>query len=123
MKSEVKLKTMKLKAIESQKFQKFIPQTYAFVHYKIMDFPPNIKYRNNVLITQEFFENVHRIINTKIHLHHSHVTGEILEYAHDFCNLKVRENQPSFTCLSHNFLKFDMLFLLKQNFQFEIPKI
>ena len=84
MKSEVKLKTLKLKAIESQKFQKFILQTYVFVYYKIMDFPPNIKYRNNVSITQEFFENVHRIINIKIHLHHSQVTGEILGYAHDF---------------------------------------
>ena len=34
-------------------------------------------------------------------------------YAHDFCNLKVRENQTSFTCIAHNFFKFGMFFLLK----------
>ena len=32
-----------------------------------MDFLPNIKYRDNILIMQESFENIHRIIvwNTK----------------------------------------------------------
>ena len=30
-----------------------------------------------------------------------------------FCNRKVRENQTFFTCIAHNFFKFDMLFLLK----------
>ena len=54
-----------------------------------------------------------RVINVKIHLHHSHVRCEILGYAHDFCNLKVRENQTSFTCIARNFFKFDMIFLLK----------
>ena len=47
-----------------------------------MDFSPNIRCGNFVLTTKTFFENVHRIISIKIYLHHSHVTGEILGYAH-----------------------------------------
>ena len=78
-----------------------------------MDFSPNLKSGNYVLTTKSFFENAHRVINVKIHLHHSHVRCEILGYAHDFCNLKVRENQTSFTCIVRNFFKFDMIFLLK----------
>ena len=62
-----------------------------------MDCSPNLRSGNYFLTTKTFFENVHRIVNVKIHLHHSHVTCEILGYAHDFCNLKVRENQTSFT--------------------------
>ena len=49
----------------------------------------------------------------KIHLHHSHVTGKILGYAHEFCNEKVRENKDIFSCIAHNFLCFDVYFLLK----------
>ena len=45
------------------------------------------------LTTLNFFESIHEIINVKIHLNHLHVTGKIIGYAHDFCNMKVRENQ------------------------------
>ena len=50
-----------------------------------------------------FFESVHRPIKIKKHLHHSHVTGKIYGYAHDFYNMKVRENQSQFSCIVHNF--------------------
>ena len=66
------------------------------------------------LITINFFESIHRLIIVKIHLHHSHVTGKIYGYAHDFCNMKVRENQNQFSCIAHNFFGFDMLFLIKE---------
>ena len=48
-----------------------------------------------------------------IHLHHSHVTGKILGYAHDFCNEKFRENKDIFSCVAHTFFGFDVYFLLK----------
>ena len=35
-----------------------------------------------------FFKSVHRIITVKIDLHHLHVTGKIIGYTHDFCNMK-----------------------------------
>ena len=57
-----------------------------------MDFPSG-QFDFDVLTTQDLFESVHRAINVIIHLHHSHVTGKILGYVHDFCNMKMRENQ------------------------------
>ena len=60
-----------------------------------------------------FFKSVHRIINVKIHFYNLHVTGKIIGYAHDFCNMKVRENQNQFSCIAHNFFRFDMFFLIK----------
>ena len=64
------------------------------------------------LITTNLFQSISQIASVKIHLHHSHVTGKILEYAHDFCNWKVRENH-NFTCLAHNAFGFDFFLLLK----------
>ena len=58
-------------------------------------------------------ESVHRIINVKIHLHHLHETGKMIGYAHDFCSMKVRENQNQFFCIARNFFGFDMFFLIK----------
>ena len=63
--------------------------------------------------TDKFFGNVYRMIKVKMHLHHSHVTREILGYVHDFCNWRVRENKTEFVVFAHNFFGFDMFFLLK----------
>ena len=46
-------------------------------------------------------------------MHHSHVTGEILGYVHDFCNWRLRENKTEFVCFAHNFFGFDMYFLIQ----------
>ena len=48
-----------------------------------------------------------------MHLHYSHVTGEILGYVHDFCSWRVRYNKTDFVIFAHNFFGFDMFFLLK----------
>ena len=77
-----------------------------------MDFPHG-RFDYETLAASNLFESVHRIINIKIHLHHSHVTGKNIGYAHDFCNMKVRENQNQFSCISHNFFGFDMFFIIK----------
>ena len=62
---------------------------------------------------KKLFYSVHKIINVKTHLHHSHTTGKIIVYAHDFCNVKVRENKDVLTCVAHNFFGLDMYFLIK----------
>ena len=61
----------------------------------------------------QLFDSVHKIINIKTHLHHSHTTGKIIGYVHDFYNAKVRENKDVLTCIAHNFFGFDMYFLIK----------
>ena len=74
---------------------------------------PSGRFDYGTLATINFFENISQIINVKIHLHDSHVTGEIYGYAHDFCNMKVSENKYQFSCKTHNFFGFDMFFLVK----------
>ena len=56
------------------------------------------------------------MVKVKIHLHHSHVAGQILGYVHDFCSWRVRESKTEFVVFVHNFFGFDMVFLL-QGFQ------
>ena len=89
---------------------KFTPQIYVFVNQRLMDFPQG-KFDYETLATIDFFESIHKIINVQIHLQHLHVTGKTYNYAHNFCNMKVRENQNQFSCITHNFLWFDMFFL------------
>ena len=74
---------------------------------------PRTKFESETVTTGNLFEYVHKIINVKINLHHSHITGKIIGYVHDFCNLQVRENKDVIPCIAHNFFNFDMIFLLK----------
>ena len=103
---------MKIKNKSNTKILKFTLQTYAFVYQRLIDFPQG-KVDCETGTTINFLKNTHRIINVKIPLHLSHVTGKIIGYTHDFCNMKVRENQSQFTCIAYNFFGFDMLFLIK----------
>ena len=45
------------------------------------------------------------------HTQHYHVTSEILDHVHDFCNWRLCENKTGFVCFAHNFFSFDMYFL------------
>ena len=77
-----------------------------------MEFPPGC-FDFDALTTQDLFDSVHRVLNAKIHLHHSHVTGKIISYVQNFCNMKMTENQNQLSCIAHNLFGFDMFFLLK----------
>ena len=48
-----------------------------------MNFPQN-KFEIKAVVTKEFFNNVRDLIYGGYLIHHSHVTGEIIGYAHDF---------------------------------------
>ena len=63
---------------------------HAFVYQRIMDFPRGC-FDYETLTTNDLFDSVHKIINVKTHLYHSHITGNIIGYAHDFCNAKLRD--------------------------------
>ena len=107
------ISNVEIKGYTNSKIPKFKLQLYAFVYDKIMTFPFS-EFECETVTTADLFQSVHRIINVKIHLHHSHVTGEIKGYVHDFCNWQVRENHDVVPCVAHNFFKFDMFFLLKR---------
>ena len=101
-----------IKSKRTTKISKFTLKLFAFVYQRIMKFPQN-KFEFETVATNDLFENIHKIINVKVHLHHSHVTGEVIGYTHDFCNLKVREYKGIISCIAHNFFGFDIYFFLK----------
>ena len=103
--SNVKVKTR-------SKIPKFELQIYAFFYKEIMKFP-NTLFESDAFTTNDLFDFVHKLINVKIHLHHSHITGEIKGYSHDFCNWVVKENRDVVSCIAHNFFKFDFYFFIK----------
>ena len=106
--SDVKIKNNK----SGCKIPKFTLQIYAFVYQRLMDFHQG-RFDYETLTTINFFESIHSLINVKILLHQSHVTGKIYGYAHDSCNMKVRENQNQLSCIAHIFFGFGMFLLIK----------
>ena len=83
---------------------KFNLKVYAFVYDKII-FLPHSDIEYDTLTTDKFFIHVNRLIKGKVHLHHSHTTGKILGYSHDFCNTSVIEKTRSeIPFVAHNFL-------------------
>ena len=107
-----KISETEVKSKQKSEISKFTLRLYAFFYQKIMCFPIT-KFECETVTTNNLFESVHKLASVKIHLHHSHVTGEIIGYTHDFCNWVVRENRDIVSCIAHNFFKFDFYFLLK----------
>ena len=77
----------------------------------MIDFPES-NFMYNTITTANIYRNVHHLIKVKIHLHHSHITEEILGYIHDFCNWTLCENKSEIAMIAHNLFGF-MFFLLK----------
>ena len=49
-----------------------------------------------------------------IQIHHSHINGEIIGYAHSYCNEKVRENKSKIRVITQNLFRFDF-FSIERN--------
>ena len=87
-------------------------QVSAFLYQRFIDFPQR-RFDYEALTANKLFDSVHKIINIKTHLHHSHTTGKIIGYAHDFCNAKVRKTKHVLTCIARDCFKFNKYFLIK----------
>ena len=48
-----------------------------------MDFPQR-RFQYETLTKNELFDFIHKTIDVKTHLYHSHTTGKIIGYGHDF---------------------------------------
>ena len=81
----------------------------SFIYSTLIKFVRTNKVKG-VPLSKTFIKNLKEIIKNKIHVHHSHVTGEVIGYAHSYCNLKVRENKLKATVVAHNLFRFDFSF-------------
>ena len=74
---------------------------------------PNEKISGDFPLSTRFLQNLIFIHKNEFAIHHSHVTGKIVGYAHEFCNLQTRENYYTIPVLAHNQFRFDFFLLLK----------
>ena len=88
-------------------------KVYAYVYDKLFCFPrSDLDYET--VTTSKICSNINRLIRDKFHLHHSHITGKIFDYAHDFCNTTLVETTTSeIPFVAHNFFGFDLFYYMK----------
>lgn len=86
---------------------------YAYVYDQLLIFPRSeIEYET--ITTNKVFLHIYQFIKGKVHLHHSHITGEIIGYTHDFCDTRVIEkSNGEIPFIAHNFFGFDLFYFLK----------
>ena len=79
-------------------------KVYVYVYNELLFFPlSDIDYET--IKTKKLFLHTHQLIKGKAHLHHSHITGEIIGYSHHFCNTRVTvKNDATFLLLHITFL-------------------
>ena len=82
----------------------------GFVYVNIIKFPKNNLFEGHIF-SSYFLENVCNLLFGREVLHHSHITGKIASYAHDFCGQKVRENKSHISVIAYNLFVFDFFFL------------
>ena len=107
------IKKFKVSYEPHHNISKYTLQIYSFFYDRIMSFPTTKFDEIKTVSTSGFIKNLYRIINCKVHIHHSHVTGKIIGYSHDFCNWKIRENNYIIPLIGHNFLGFDIYYMVK----------
>ena len=61
-----------MKNNRNTKIEKFALQIDAFSYQRLKDFPLSEDYRHLI-----FFENLHKLVDVKLHLHHSHIAEKI----------------------------------------------
>ena len=71
------IKDITIKNKQGSKISKFVLEICAFVYQRIMYFPQGC-FDYKTLTTNDLFDSVHKIINIKTHLHHSHITEILL---------------------------------------------
>ena len=75
---------------------------------------PNSEIEYDTITTDKFFMHVRRLIKGKVHLHHSHITGEYIGFSHDFCNtILIEKTNADVPFIAHNFFGFDLFYFMK----------
>ena len=79
----------------------FSEKLLAFLYSAMIRFCETDKVKG-IPLSKHFLENLKGIMTNKNHVLHWHISGEIIGYAHSFCNFKVRENKYKITVVAHN---------------------
>ena len=98
------------RAFSSRKI--FSEKLLAFLYSSMIKFSGTDKVKG-IPLSKNFTKSLKGIMTNTIQIHHSHITGKIIGYAHSFCNAKVRENYHKVTVIAHNLFRFNFFFLPK----------
>ena len=85
----------KLKQIKTSKNKKNDKEAtkqkaIGFLYQESIKFLPNDKIFSDFPMSDKFLQNLFFIHTNQITVHHSHVTGKIIGYAHEYCNFQIR---------------------------------
>ena len=61
----------------------------SYLYQHTINFLPSDKIDPSFPMSQKFIQNLHHIFTNKSVVHHSHVTGDIVGFAHEYCNSQV----------------------------------
>ena len=85
-------------------------QMLGYLYKKSLPFLKNEKIDLELPYSNNFLSNLAGIMSNKPVVHHSHVSGKIIGFVHDFCNKKVRENYFTIPVIARNQFRFDLFF-------------
>ena len=68
----------------------FLAKIISFIYSSLIKFIEANKVKD-ISISKIFIDNLKGIMRNKTHIHHSHISGKIIGYAHSYCNYRVRE--------------------------------
>ena len=88
-------------------------KTIGFLYKTAINFLPTDKISGDFPMSARFLQNMIFIHTNQLAIHHSHVTGKIIGYAHKYCNLQIRENYYMIPVIAHNQFRFDFFLFLK----------
>ena len=88
-------------------------KTIAFLYQHPVSFLPTDKIEGDVPISQKVLPNMIAIHKNKNVIHHSHITGKIIGYPHDFCNERTGENYCTIPTFARNRFRFYFFLFLK----------
>ena len=83
------------------------------MYKNFIKFLPNDKISGDFPLFVRFLQNFIFIHKNELVIHHSHVTRKIIGYAHNYCNLQIRENCYTIPVFAHNQFRFDFFLFLK----------
>ena len=109
----------RLSAFEHRQMQKWANKTRSLINrcwvtpIKKACFLKNDNINLDASYSNNFLSNLAGIASNKPVVHHSHVSGKIVSFVHDFCNQKVRENYYSIPVIAHNQFRFNFFFFMQ----------
>ena len=105
------IKNIKIKGEEDKVVTK--KKVLAFLYKKSINFLPTDKIATAFIVSEKFLINLFYIYTDYHVVHHSHVTGKIIDHPHEYCNFQVRCNYYTIPVITHNQFRFEFFLFLK----------